>query len=96
LTADVADFPTENVRPGARIFLFGCATAASHDPVSGDNLSPGQITMSQAFSSRFHTNVQGFTVHVGFGYPGIDWIAEDYDVYHDGLHMADPITVRPN
>jgi RHS repeat-associated protein len=94
-TADVAGLPTTNVKPKARIFLFGCATAARKDPVSGDTLSLDQESMAQAFANHFRTNVQGFTQHVGFGTYGEDWLIRNYDVYHDKDNEVYPVTITP-
>jgi hypothetical protein len=96
-TADVASFPTENVQPNARIFLGGCDTAATYDEVSKHSLSAGQMTISQAFANHFRTDVQGFAVHIAFGYPVLCVVHENYDVYHDThFRMADPVTVFPH
>jgi hypothetical protein len=95
-TASVPSFPTKNVEPHATIFLFGCATAATFDPVSHLTLSPGQLSISQAFANHFDTSVQGFKQHVGFGIYGWDRMSEDYDAYHqDNGDPAIPVTVSP-
>jgi hypothetical protein len=93
---DVGAFPTHNVAPHPRIFLFGCSTAATKDNENGNELSPGQESISQAFANHFHTDVQGFNRHVGFGRNIIDYVYKDYDLYHDTQEEIYPVTVSPN
>jgi hypothetical protein len=94
---DVAHFSIRNVDPHAGIFLFGCDTAATIDPENGEALSRGQESIAQAFANHFHTNVQGFNKHVGFGLPLLGWWPlMAYDKYHNGFKQVSPVSTSPN
>lgn len=103
---EIMGLSSKNVKKNAFILLMGCGTAADiNQPELGrlqfPGLPSGQITLAEAFASKFNTGVYAFKPHVTPGKSKIfptPWHSKTFlgDVYfHNGAYSLKPVYIRP-